>query len=78
MSNLFFYSFILDNLFWGLFLLQTLIVGSQTPDTDEALCMQGDEDSAVFFLELLIKVVLQNRLDNPFVVMLFFLYFLFF
>lgn len=42
-------------------LVKTLIVGSQTPDTDEALCMQGDEDSAVFFLELLIKVVLQNR-----------------
>lgn len=42
-------------------LVKTLIVGSQTPDTDESLCIQADEDSAVFFLELLIKVVLQNR-----------------
>ncbi|GAB1600980.1 Golgi-specific brefeldin A-resistance guanine nucleotide exchange factor 1-like [Argonauta hians] len=42
-------------------LVKTLLIGSQVPHSDEALCIQGDEDSAVFFLELLIKVVLQNR-----------------
>ena len=43
--------------------LQAMIYASRSADLHESLNgAQYDEDSAVFFLELLIKVVLQNRL----------------
>lgn len=42
--------------------LQAMIYASRCVDSQESLNgAQYDEDSAVFFLELLIKVVLQNR-----------------
>jgi len=42
--------------------LQAMIYASRCVDLQESLNgAQYDEDSAVFFLELLIKVVLQNR-----------------
>jgi len=41
---------------------QAMIYASRCVDSHESLNgAQYDEDSAVFFLELLIKVVLQNR-----------------
>ena len=42
------------------FVYQALIWASRQPEIQES-GMMGDEDGAVFFLELLIKVVLQNR-----------------
>jgi len=42
--------------------LQAMIYASRCVDSHESLNgAQYDEDSAVFFLELLVKVVLQNR-----------------
>jgi len=44
------------------FFMQAMIDASRCVDLQESLNgAQYDEDSAVFFLELLIKVVLQNR-----------------
>ena len=48
-------------------LLQALVAASQYPDlaAQEALGTNLDEDAAVFFLELLLRIVLQNRYTLP-------------
>lgn len=48
--------------FEALSMLQALIMMSRSPDPSDAdIGNTHDEDSSVFFLELLIKVILQNR-----------------
>uniref|UniRef100_T1IU23 SEC7 domain-containing protein n=1 Tax=Strigamia maritima TaxID=126957 RepID=T1IU23_STRMM len=42
-------------------LVKAVIFASHAPDTHISLSSSYDEDAAVFFLELLIKIVLQNR-----------------
>ena len=42
-------------------MVKALIQASQGPHTRESMGLSYAEDSAIFFLELLLRVVLQNR-----------------